>query len=385
LSIRLESSTDVGTILADVLVAEKTRGVVMSGFTIDEAGSVRSGEELDLEKLRAYLAERLPEVISNDPLVVEQFPHGHSNLTYLVRQGDLELVLRRPPFGNRVKTAHDMGREYRILSRLCRIYEPAPCPVLYCDDEDVLGAPFYLMERRRGIIIRRPPVDRPIPPETVRRLCESLIDGLARLHSLDCSAAGLADLGKPDGYVERQVSGWSRRYRDARTDDLPAMERAADWLAANRPPESGAALIHNDYKFDNLVLDPADLGRIVAVLDWEMATIGDPLLDLGTTLGYWIQADDPEPIRRFLAGPTAMPGSLNRRELAERYAAAAGRQLPDLLFYYVYGLFKIAVIAQQIYARFVRGATHDPRFAALGAVVAALGESAGRAIDSSRL
>jgi aminoglycoside phosphotransferase (APT) family kinase protein len=356
----------------------------MTGFTTDEAGPVRPGEELDLQALRAYLAEHLPGGMPSDALVVEQFPHGHSNLTYLVRLGDRELVLRRPPFGNRVKTAHDMGREYRILSRLCRVYEPAPCPLLFCEDEAILGAPFYLMERRRGIIIRKPPGDQPISPDTVRRLCESLVEGLARLHALDYEAAGLADIGKPEGYVERQVTGWSRRYRDAQTDDLPALERAAEWLAVNRPAESGAALIHNDYKFDNLVLDPDDPGRIVAVLDWEMATIGDPLMDLGTTLGYWIQADDPEPIRRFLAGPTALAGSLTRRELAEHYARSAGRAVPDMLFYYVYGLFKIAVIAQQIYARYVRGATRDPRFAPLGAVVAALGESAGQAIDTGR-
>jgi aminoglycoside phosphotransferase (APT) family kinase protein len=357
----------------------------MTGFTTDEAGPVRPGEELDLRALEAYLAAHLPGGMPAGEVVVEQFPHGHSNLTYLVRLGDREMVLRRPPFGNRVKTAHDMGREFRILSRLCRVYEPAPCPLLYCDDEGVLGAPFYLMERRRGIIIRKPPGDRPIPPETVRRLCESLVEGLARLHALDYEAAGLADLGKPEGYVERQVSGWTRRCRDAQTDDLPALERAGAWLANNRPAESGAALIHNDYKFDNLVLDPDDPGRIVAVLDWEMATIGDPLMDLGTTLGYWIQADDPEPIRRFLAGPTAIDGSFTRRELAEHYARVAGRPIPDMLFYHVYGLFKIAVIAQQIYARYVRGATRDPRFAPLGAVVAALGESAARAIDSSRM
>jgi aminoglycoside phosphotransferase (APT) family kinase protein len=357
----------------------------MTGFTIDEPGPVRPGEELDLAALRTYLVEHLPGATEDELIEVAQFPHGHSNLTYLVRLGGREWVLRRPPFGNRVKTAHDMGREYRILSRLCRVYQPAPCPVLSCEDEAVLGAPFYLMEWRRGVVIRRPPADFAIPAAVVRRLCDAMIDGLARLHALDLEAAGLADLGKPEGYVERQVSGWSRRYRDARTDDLAELERAAAWLAANRPEESGAALIHNDYKFDNLVLDPEDPARIVAVLDWEMATVGDPLMDLGTTLGYWIQADDPEPVRRFLAGPTAMPGSPTRRELADRYAATSGRALPDLLFYHVYGLFKIAVIAQQIYARYVRGATRDPRFAALGAVVAALGESAGRAIDAGRL
>jgi aminoglycoside phosphotransferase (APT) family kinase protein len=258
--------------------------------------------------------------------------------------------------------------------------------VLYCDDEGVLGAPFYLMERRRGIILRRPPpADRPIPPESVRRLCESLIDGLARLHSLDYRAAGLGDIGKPEGYVERQVTGWTRRYRDAQTDDVTGLDRVAAWLDANRPGDSGVALIHNDYKFDNLVLNPDDPCRIVAVLDWEMATIGDPLMDLGTTLGYWIQPDDPEPLRQFLGGPTALNGSLSRSELGRRYGEASGREVPDLLFYYAFGLFKIAAIAQQIYARFVRGATQDQRFAALGAVVAALGGSAGRAIDSGRL
>jgi aminoglycoside phosphotransferase (APT) family kinase protein len=355
----------------------------MTGFASDEAGPMRPGEQPDLERLTTFLSVHLGS--AETPLVVEQFPHGHSNLTYLIRLGDRELVLRRPPFGNRVKSAHDMGREYRILSRLCRVYEPAPCPLLFCDDEGVLGAPFYLMERRHGVILRKPPpADHPMPPESVRRLCESLIDGLARLHALDYQAAGLGDLGKPEGYVERQVSGWTRRYRDAQTDDVPGLDRAAEWLSANRPAESGAALIHNDYKFDNLVLDPDDPGRIVAVLDWEMATIGDPLMDLGTTLGYWIEPTDPEPLRRSLAGPTALPGSPTRRELGRRYCELAGREVPDLLFYHVYGLFKIAVIAQQIYARYVRGATQDPRFAALGGVVAALGDSAGRAIDSGR-
>jgi aminoglycoside phosphotransferase (APT) family kinase protein len=352
-------------------------------FAIDEAGPVRDGEQLDEARLSGYLAAHLPG--AGGPLVVEQFRHGHSNLTYLLRLGDQELVLRRPPFGNRVKTAHDMGREYRILSRLCRVYEPAPCPVLFCDDEGVLGAPFYVMERRRGIIIRRPPAsDRPMAPETVRRLGESLVDNLARLHALDYDLAGLGDIGKPQGYVDRQVTGWSRRYRDAQTDDLPGLERAATWLDANRPGESGAALVHNDYKFDNLVLDPGDLTRIVAVLDWEMATIGDPLMDLGTTLGYWIEPGDPEPLRRFLAGPTTQPGSLTRREVAERYGRTTSRDVSNMLYYYVFGLFKIAVIAQQIFARYVRGATKDERFAVLGGVVAALGDQAVEAVESAR-
>ena len=320
-------------------------------------------------------------------LEVEQFPHGHSNLTYLLRVGGKEWVLRRPPFGNRVKTAHDMGREYRILSRLCHVYTPAPAPVLYCEDESIVGAPFYLMERRTGVILRgAPSPDRPMAPELVTRLCETLVDSIAQLHGLDYRAAGLDDLGKPQGYVERQVTGWTKRYHDARTDDVPDLERTALWLAENQPDQSsGATLIHNDFKFDNFVLDPGDLTRIVAVLDWEMATIGEPLMDLGTTLAYWTEPGDPAPLHRFIVGPTTQPGSLSRQGLVERYGQSTGRDIDHMLFYYVCGLFKVAVIAQQIYARFVRGLTHDPRFAGFNHVVAALGLGAARAIDSKRI
>jgi aminoglycoside phosphotransferase (APT) family kinase protein len=346
---------------------------------IDEPCAVREGEQLDLERLRDYLV--------SGPLEVEQFPHGHSNLTYLLRTGDQEWVLRRPPFGNPVKTAHDMGREFRILSRLCRVYQPAPAPLLYCEDETVLGAPFYLMERRKGVILRRsPPSDRPIPPELVRQLCETLVDNLALLHGLDYRAAGLDELGKPKGYIDRQVTGWTKRYNDARTDEVPDIERTMTWLAENRPAESiGATLIHNDFKFDNFVLDPEDLTRIVAVLDWEMATIGDPLMDLGTTLAYWTEANDPAPLHQFIVGPTTQPGALSRRELVERYGQTTGRNTSHMLFCYVCGLFKVAVIAQQIYARYVRGLTQDPRFAGFNQVVAALGLGAVRAIDTGRL
>src|SRR5207248_2866995 len=204
--------------------------------------------------------------------------------------------LRRPPFGNQVKTAHDMGREYRVLSKLSAVFPPAPRPYCYCEDSSVLGVPFYVMERRRGVVLRG--VDNPgvsIDPPAARRLSTALIDNLALLHALDYKAAGLADLGKPEGYVTRQVTGWINRYVNARTDPLPEMDWIARWLTDHTPAESGAALVHNDYKYDNLLLDPADLTRIVAVLDWEMATVGDPLMDLGTTLGYWVEPGDPEP------------------------------------------------------------------------------------------
>jgi aminoglycoside phosphotransferase (APT) family kinase protein len=345
---------------------------------------VRVGEELPLERLTAYLKEHLPEF--DGPLTVEQFPAGHSNLTYLLRCGTKELVLRRPPFGNQVKTAHDMGREFRVLSRLSSVYAPAPRPYAYCEDESVIGSPFYLMERRRGLVVRKHlPPEISVSAEMARRLSTALIDNLALLHALDPQAAGLGDLGKPEGYVRRQVTGWASRYAQARTQDVPAMERIALWLNEHTPPETGAAIIHNDYKYDNLILSAEDPTKIVAVLDWEMATLGDPLMDLGTTLGYWVEAGDPEDLRLAAMGPTALAGSLTRGELVERYAEQTGRPVSNPLFYYCFGLFKIAVIVQQIYARFVRGHTQDPRFARLDQLVAILARQADVALHRNSL
>jgi aminoglycoside phosphotransferase (APT) family kinase protein len=242
------------------------------------------------------------------------------------------------------------------------------------------------MERRRGIILRKEvPAGIELAPDTARRLSVALIENLALLHSLDYRAAGLADLGKPEGYVNRQVIGWINRYQAAQTDQQPALERAAQWLAEHVPAECGAAVIHNDYKYDNLLLDPADLARLVAVLDWEMATLGDPLLDLGTTLGYWVEAGDPPALRRAAMGPTDRPGNLTRGQLVEYYATRTGRQVHDAPFYYCFGLFKIAVIIQQIYARYVRGHTQDPRFAALNELVTILGEQADRTLTAGKL
>jgi aminoglycoside phosphotransferase (APT) family kinase protein len=350
---------------------------------LDPTTQVRAGEEL-APALEGYLREHVEG--ASGPFVVEQFAHGHSNLTYLLRLGDAEWVLRRPPFGNQVKTAHDMGREYRVLSKLWKVYPPAPRPVIYCEDTAVLGAPFYIMERRRGVVLRRqlPPAVA-IDPPAARRLSIALIDNLALLHVLDYQAAGLGDLGKPEGYVARQVTGWTERYARARTGDVPAIERVASWLAGRIPPESGAGLVHNDYKYDNLVLDPGDLTRIVAVLDWEMATVGDPLMDLGTTLGYWVEAEDPAELRQAAFGPTALPGSLTRQELTARYGERTGCDLSNVLYYYAFGLFKIAVIIQQIYARYVRGHTRDPRFARLDELVAVLAEQADRAIARGQI
>lgn len=360
---------------------------------VDRPAEVRPGEELDLERLGAYLEEHLPGFTG--VLEVLQFPAGYSNLTYVLRastaDGDRELVLRRPPFGSEVATAHDMGREHRVLTALARVWSRAPRPLLLCDDPKVLGAPFYVMERVEGVILRdRPPAGVELGPETLQGLSRSFVEAFAELHGLDYRAAGLGDLGRPEGYVKRQVRGWTKRYLAARTDDVPGVERAAAWLAEHLPRESGPpALIHNDFKYDNLVLDPEDLTRVVAVLDWEMATVGDPLMDLGSSLAYWIDPDDPEELLSpAVPHLTARPGNLRRSELVEAYFRRRGRELPagtDAVFYYVYGQLKLAGIVQQIYVRYRRGLTRDPRFAPLGALVRACGRAATLAIDKGRI
>jgi aminoglycoside phosphotransferase (APT) family kinase protein len=357
---------------------------------MDSARPVRPGEEIDATALAAWLKGKLLGI--GGPVTVEQFPGGHSNLTYLLRFGNSELVLRRPPVGSKVRTAHDMGREYKVLSRLYAAYPKAPRALLHCDDPAVIGAPFYLMERVRGVVLRhqKAPAGIDLPPERMRAISEATVDGLVELHAVDVREVGLEDLGHPEGYVARQVEGWTERWRKARTDDVPDLDRAAAWLAGHLPgEETGAALIHalihNDYKYDNLVLHPLDLERVVAVLDWEMATLGDPLMDLGTSLGYWMDPDDTPELRLLPAGPTPLPGNLSRAEVVERYAARSGRDVSRILFYYVFGLFKIAVIAQQIYYRYQQGLTRDERFAALLGAVRILGRTASQAIDKGRI
>lgn len=351
---------------------------------LDASRPTRSGEELDLERLEPYLRKCLPQM--QGPLEVEQFPSGFSNLTYLLRAGDFEFVLRRPPFGNRVKSAHDMGREYQVLSRLHPVYPLAPEPYHFCDDDDVLGAPFYLMERRRGVILRRQlPRGMELSPVLAGRLSETFIDQLAKLHAVDWQAADLGELGKPEGYVARQVEGWVGRYQKAQTDSWKELDQASAWLLAHLPAESGASLVHNDYKYDNVVLDPHDMTRIIGVLDWEMCTLGDPLMDLGTTLAYWTEANDPPEFLAAAFGPTALRGSLSRRELAQRYQDTTGLDIDHLTFYFAFGLVKLAVIVQQIYYRFFKGHTKDPRFSQLNQMVGLLGRVAALAIDKDSI
>lgn len=355
----------------------------MSMMQIDQAQAVRTGEELPLDALNAYLRAHLPNL--EGELTVAQFPRGYSNLTYLLCCGNEEMVLRRPPFGTQVATAHDMGREYRVLAGLARVYAKTPRPLLYCANASVIGAPFYVMQRLTGVVLRAGQTAASgLTPAYMAALSAAAIDNLAAIHALEPTAAGLADLGKPAGYVQRQVNGWTQRYRNAQTGDLPGLEAALAWLGDHLPPESAPALIHNDYKYDNLVLDPQQPTEIIGVLDWEMCTLGDPLMDLGTTLGYWIEADDP-PALVAMFGLTALPGNLNRAQVVERYMAASGREAGDPLFYFVYGACKIAVIIQQIYYRYVQGHTQDARFAALGEVVAGCGQLAALALEKGRI
>jgi aminoglycoside phosphotransferase (APT) family kinase protein len=345
----------------------------------DSARPPRPGEELDAPRLAGYLRGRIPALTGE--LEVAQFPSGHSNLTYLLRMGGEELVLRRPPFGKIPKTGHDMHREWAILRALSGHYPYAPEPLLYCDDLSVLGAPFFVMRRIRGLILRRElPPGLELSPEAVRTLCERLVETHRALHALDYFALGLQEFGKPEGYVERQIAGWSQRYRDAQTPDAPAFEEVMAWLEAKRPPERGAAIVHNDFRLDNVVLDPLDPTRIIGVLDWEMAAIGDPLMDLGASLAYWVQADDPPELRAIRVEPSTLPGAPTRREIAALYLERAGMAPADVTFYYVYGLFRLAGIAQQIYYRFYHGQTKDPRFGALVQAVHILEATARRAM-----
>lgn len=349
---------------------------------LDESRDPRAGEELPVEALAAYLKAAAG---IDGPLRVTQFPSGHSNLTYLVEAGDRQLVLRRPPFGSKVKTAHDMGREHRILTALSGVY-PCPKPVAYCEDESVMGARFYLMERIRGVIVRKDlPKGMTLSPDDVGKLDAELVDKLADLHAIDASAVGLGDLGKPEGYVERQVTGWTKRYEGSQTDEVAAVSAIAKWLAERIPKESGATLIHNDYKLDNVVLAPDAPTKIIGVLDWEMSTLGDPLMDLGTALSYWLEPGDNEMMQMIRWAPTTLPGSLTRRQLADRYGERTGRDVSNVVYYYCFGLFKTAVVLQQIYYRYKQGLTKDARFAQLGMAVAVLSNAAVEAAEANRL
>jgi aminoglycoside phosphotransferase (APT) family kinase protein len=332
-----------------------------------ETIAVREGEGFNQARLAAYLKGTLPD--ADRPLEVVQFAGGHANLTYLLRYGATEYVLRRPPLGPVAPSAHDMGREYRVLSVLYQGYPLAPRAYVYCDDAALIGAPFFVMERRRGIVVRRS-----IPavygggsdPDVNRRISEVLIDTLADLHDVDYRAIGLGNLGKPDGFLQRQVEGWTARYERAKTKEVPIVGDVSSWLRGHLPPAPPPTLLHNDWRLDNMMLDATDPGRCVAVFDWDMCTVGDPLADVGTLLSAWIEASEGAPGAGQVGMPSNADGFLTRREAVERYGKRRGVDISNVPYYYVFGIFKIAIVLQQIYYRYHVGQTKDQRFAFFG-------------------
>lgn len=326
---------------------------------------VRQGEELNEGNLKQFLFEN--NIISDvkSELGVKQFTHGFSNLTYLISIENNEYVLRRPPFGA-IKRGHDMGREYKVQSGLNSVFSKVPKMYAYTEDETVIGSSFYLMEKVEGIILSFQQAKKlNIPAGDFKTIANSWMDTFVSLHQVDYKKAGLHDLGKPEGYVERQVTNWGKQYLKASTDDITLANKVMQWMEDNQPTSYDHSLIHNDYKYDNVVFADYSWGEVSAILDWEMATLGDPLMDLGTSLGYWTMASDNDFVKQGIPSPTVFEGNPGRSEVVEMYTQKSGLPINNIVFYYVYGLFKIAVIAQQIYYRYKHGYTTDPRFANL--------------------
>lgn len=326
-----------------------------------DSAPVRPGEELDVAVLSRWLTGKIDG--AERGVTVEQFPNGHSNLTYLLRIDDREYVLRRGPLGPVAPKAHDMAREFRVLQMVHPHFPEAPRVFHLCEDASVLGAVFFLMERRHGLILRDDiPLQLASAPDYPRLVSEAFIDTLVKLHAIDIAKTGLHALGRPEGFLERQVAGWTERWNRAKTDELPQMERVIGWLVDHRPDSPAPTLVHNDYKLDNVMLRTGSIDQIEAVLDWEMATVGDPLSDLGLTLCYWAWADAPQLRSRAVPAVTAQPGWYSRDQFVQRYAERTGRDLSHIRYYEVLGVLKLAVILQQIYYRFRSGQTQDARF-----------------------
>lgn len=348
-------------------------------MTSDATIPVRDEDAFDVSVLHAWLVEHAGLDSTLPPPAVEQFPGGASNLTYLLRYPDRQLVMRRPPRGHKAASAHDMRREVVVQRSLRPRYPLVPDVLAFCETEDVIGSEFYVMTRIDGVILRANlPAGLDLSPDRAQALAHTVIDAQADLHAIDPEEVGLSGLGKGPGYVERQITGWSRRYRDALTDDVPDGEDLMRWLADRVRPDSAARLVHGDWRFDNLVLDLADQPSVRGVLDWEMATVGDPLMDLGASLAYWTQADDDPAFLMLRRQPTHLPGMPSRVEYVDRYLARTGLATDDWTFYEVYGLFRLAVIIQQIWYRYRLGQTTNPAFAEFGRGVNVLMSEASR-------
>ncbi len=346
--------------------------------------AVRAGEELDIQAIDVALKKALPE-LSGAPMV-GQYSSGASNLTYALEYPEKAYVLRRPPFGDKPKSGHDMHREFRVMTAL-EGHIPVPKTVYYTDDTDIIGAEFYVMERSEGHLIHtKIPKGWNWTKAQNAKLCETFFEVLVDLHQVDYKAVGLGDFGKPEGYVARQILGWNRRFEASWTPDIPKFEDVQGWLVDNMPEtESGGGIIHGDYRIDNCILNLADPTKIEAVLDWEISALGDPLMDLGNTLAYWIEADDPDFMKMMVRQPSTAPGMMSRQEIVDFYEARKGIKVPNIQYYYIYGVWRLAVIIQQIYARFYKGQTDNPRFKNFDQMVQALGRLAQLKIQTGKL
>lgn len=351
----------------------------------DKAVEVRAGEEIDKVRLNEYLQEELPGFTAIS--TIQQFGGGYSNLTYLINTKDTAYVLRRPPFGAKeIRGGHNMEREFSIISRLADAgFDKVPRPFLYCGDEEVIGSNFYVMSRVEGLILRTDDTEeikRRFDKDQMNGLSKSLCRHLAGLHLIDIGSTGLVSIGKPEGYIKRQLEGWYNRYQASQTDDITAIDALAEWLLQHLPEEMKPSLIHNDYKFDNVVFDTETL-EMKAILDWEMTTVGDPRMDIGTALSYWSENTDGDFEKSF--NITWLPGNLSREEFVGYYQEENNIDLSNILYFYVFGLFKNAVVMQQIYARFKKGLTKDPRFGALIHGVRRLSEKGMLSVSEGRM
>ena len=355
----------------------------MTNSTISNSTKpVRKGEELDWDTLNSHLKAVIPGLEGKPE--ISQFHGGNSNLTYRLKYANDDLVIRRPPFGTKAKSAHSMIREYRIMSSLKPVYPSVPHTLYYSDDESIIGSEFYVMRKVEGSVIKDT-----IPPqwqftvEDTRRFCISFWEKLIELHQVDYTAAGLGDFGKPEGYAERQVLGWNRRYERAMTPDVGEFAEVRNWLAENIPPGScHHSVLHGDFRIDNVILDKHDPCNILAVLDWEICALGDPLMDLGNALAYWTQADDPDYLKTLIMQPSGAPGMLSRRQILDLYQQRSGVDTSDFTFYMVYGYWRNSVILQQIYYRYFHGQTQDQRFKFFGQFVQNLGEHCQRLLSA---
>jgi aminoglycoside phosphotransferase (APT) family kinase protein len=341
---------------------------------------VRSGEELDWAALDRALKVAIPGLLGEP--VVGQFAGGNSNLTYRLKYANDDLVVRRPPFGTKARSAHSMVREYRIIKGLKPVFPAVPDALYYSDDDSIIGSEFYVMRKVEGVVVKQefPPGWKMTDSES-RRFCTQFWEKLIELHQVDCVAAGLGDFGRAEGYAKRQVLGWNGRYQKVVTPDVDNFSDVQHWLESCMPPESGRqSILHGDYRIDNVILGKEAPHDIRAILDWEISALGDPLMDLGSSLAYWMQQDDPVELRSLSMQPSAAPGMLTRQEILDLYQDKTGIDTSDFDFYLVYGYWRVAVILQQIYFRYFNGQTSDQRFRNFGTAVQHLGEHCQRLI-----